>query len=201
MIVFDPSDVFHVLYKDTCYQSWKASGVAQKFLPHLLPTGFVKKVEDALTRLFEEMNQRATSTAADIHRLLLCRSDLGWLSLRSDDTCLVCLRRRPQYGLPCGHCICDNCIRVFGRKNQHDPWLFEVDSCFFCGVSASEVDVKILPPTAGVRVLTFDGGGVRGLVTLQYMQILQERIGLPYPVQDNFDVAYGTSSGRFVCIY
>jgi len=56
--------------------------------------------------------------------------------------------------------------------------------------------VKTLPPTAGVRVWTFDGGGVRGLATLQYIQELQDKIGLPYPVQEHFDVAFGTSIGK-----
>ena len=59
--------------------------------------------------------------------------------------------------------------------------------------------MKYLPENAGVRVLTVDGGGVRGLGTLQYLKSLQERIGLPYPVQENFDLAYGTSSGRLGC--
>lgn len=44
-------------------------------------------------------------------------------------------------------------------------------------------------------MLTLDGGGVRGIATLQYLKNLQERIGLPYPVQENFDLVYGTSSG------
>ena len=56
-----------------------------------------------------------------------------------------------------------------------------------------------LPENAGVRVLTVDGGGVRGLGTLQYLKALQERIDLPYPVQENFDLAYGTSSGGLGC--
>ncbi len=56
--------------------------------------------------------------------------------------------------------------------------------------------IKDLPPTAGLRLLTFDGGGVRGLATLQYLQCLQEEIGLPYPVQENFDVVFGTSIGK-----
>ena len=56
--------------------------------------------------------------------------------------------------------------------------------------------MKTVPPTAGIRVLTFDGGGVRGLATLQYMQLLQDEVGLPFPVQEHFDVVFGTSSGK-----
>lgn len=153
-------------------------------------------IEGTFCKLFGDLNRRTVNTSVDLHRLLLFKSSLDWLSLRSDDTCLVCLRRRPQYRLPCGHCICENCVRVFGARNEHDPWLFEVDSCFFCGLTTSGTVVKTLPPTAGIRVLTLDGGGVRGIVTLQFLQLLQDRIGLPYPVQENFDVTVGTSIGK-----
>jgi patatin-like phospholipase/acyl hydrolase len=63
------------------------------------------------------------------------------------------------------------------------------------------VVVKAVPQTAGIRVLTLDGGGVRGLAPLQYLQVLQDRIGLPFPVQENFDVVFGTSSGMFTYLW
>jgi len=63
-------------------------------------------------------------------------------------------------------------------------------------MTTSGVVVKTLPKTAGIRILTLDGGGVRGLATLIYLQLLQDRIGLPYPVQENFDIVFGTSSGK-----
>jgi hypothetical protein len=196
ILVFAPRDVFRVLYKDTCHQACRDGVLLQDPANLILPSGFVRMIEDSFSELFDKLNSRSTNTAVDLHRQLLLRLHMDWLALRSDDTCLTCLRRRPQYGLPCGHCTCENCVRVFGRRSGHDPWLFEVDSCFFCGLTTSGVVVKVLPPTAGVRLLTFDGGGVRGLATLQYLQLLQDRVGLPYPVQENFDVVFGTSIGK-----
>ena len=87
----------------------------------ILPSGFVRMIEDAFSKLFDELNRRTTNIAVDLHRQLLLKSRPDCLSLRSDYTCLVCLRRRAQYGLPCGHCISENCVCVFGRKNDHDP--------------------------------------------------------------------------------
>jgi hypothetical protein len=147
-------------------------------------------------RRFENLNRSARNTSLDLHRQTLLRFSMDSLSIRSDDTCFPCLRRRPQYNLPCGHCVCENCVRSFGMKNQYNPWLFEVDSCFFCSLTTCGVTVKTLPPTAGIRVLTLDGGGVRGLTALEFLRHLQYKIGLPYPVQENFDVAFGTSSGE-----
>jgi hypothetical protein len=157
------------------------------------------KVENEFSKLAHELSSHSMNTAAGLHRRLLSKYHTNWSRLRSDDTCLVCLRRRPQYGLPCGHCICDNCPRVFGERSKHDPWLFTVRNCFLCGLTTLGVEVKYLPENAGVRVLTLDGGGVRGIATLEYLKALQERIGLPYPVQENFDLAYGTSSGGLYC--
>uniref|UniRef100_A0A0B7KPB2 PNPLA domain-containing protein n=1 Tax=Bionectria ochroleuca TaxID=29856 RepID=A0A0B7KPB2_BIOOC len=54
-----------------------------------------------------------------------------------------------------------------------------------------------MPPTAAPRVLSLDGGGIRGLASLQFLQVLQDLVGLPYPIQYHFDIVYGTSSGHY----
>jgi hypothetical protein len=194
--VFGPRDVFQVLYKDACYHACKeglfVDGTSSSLL---LPSGFIILIEDAFSARFETLDSSTAATSVALHRQLLLQCKPDSLGLSSQEVCLVCLRRRPQYDLACGHCICENCVRVFGRRSEHDPWTFEVDSCFWCGRPTSGVVVKTLPPTAGIRVLTFDGGGVRGLVTLISLQSLQDRIGLEYPVQEHFDVVVGTSSG------
>ncbi|TGO90888.1 hypothetical protein BPOR_0047g00110 [Botrytis porri] len=160
MHLFDPSEVFRILYQD----------------------------------------RSAINMSVESHRQILRRLFLNCLTIRSDDTCVVCIRRTPQYGLPFGHVIFENCVRTFGRLSLLDPWIFEVESCLFCGLSTSGVVIKTIPPTAGIRVLTFDGGGIRGVASLQYLQVLQERIGLPYPVQENFDMVFGTSIGAIVAL-
>jgi patatin-like phospholipase/acyl hydrolase len=58
-----------------------------------------------------------------------------------------------------------------------------------------EVVVKVHPPTAGVGVLCIDGGGTRGVLPLKFMKRIEDRIGLPIPLQKFFKVAFGISSG------
>ncbi len=163
----------------------------------LLPTGFVQMVESQLVKCFASFIQGDHMTASRIHGDNLRRFESYWRQMRSDNTCLVCIRRKPQYGLPCGHSICENCVRVFGECNAKDSLVFEVHKCFLCGLKTAEMIVKVKAPGAGIRVLSIDGGGTRGIMPLQFLQLLQDRIGLPYPVQDNFDIAYGTSSGKW----
>src|SRR5205814_7260003 len=54
---------------------------------------------------------------------------------------------------------------------------------------------KLKPPTAGVRILCIDGGGVRGIIPLNVMALLQILAGQDFHVQDLFDLKFGTSAG------
>jgi patatin-like phospholipase/acyl hydrolase len=53
----------------------------------------------------------------------------------------------------------------------------------------------MLPPTKHPSLLLFDGGGVRGVITLGFMLALEKSLGLKYPVQEHFDLVVGTSAG------
>lgn len=52
-----------------------------------------------------------------------------------------------------------------------------------------------MPPTCRARVVSFDGGGCRGIVSLTYFDALQDAVGVDYPIQEHFDFGIGTSSG------
>ena len=92
----------------------------------------------------------------------------------------MCLGGRPQYRLPCGHIVCDNCVRRFRAKN--DVWTFDVHHYFLCRIETLGVNIKVKPPTATPRLLSIDGGGVRGIIPLVFLQVLEERLGLLYLV-------------------
>lgn len=162
----------------------------------ILPSGFVKLIEKELLKAFDVLVRSAEVSSAMAHRRMLSKFQEKWTNIRSYDTCLICLRRRPQYGLPCGHCICDNCVQVFGTLSCENPWDFQLQCCLLCGLATPGLVVKVKPKTATVRLLSVDGGGIRGSVSLEFIQALQDRVGLPMPIQDHFDVAYGTSSGE-----
>ncbi|KAH7393734.1 patatin-like phospholipase-like protein [Cadophora sp. MPI-SDFR-AT-0126] len=200
MHLFRPRDVFRLLYKDACIRACRDGIHLQDPAILILPSGSIRMIEDSFSELFVTLSSRPSNKAVDLHHQFFLDLHHDWRAFQLDGTCLTCLRRTPRYRLPCGHCICLNCVRDFGILNEHDPWLLELESCIFCNISTSGMVIKDLPPTAGLRLLTFDGGGVRGLATLQYLQCLQEEIGLPYPVQENFDVVFGTSIGGIIAI-
>ena len=163
----------------------------------ILRSGFISLVQKRLCEFFDESIGSGTPSL-DIHRRNLKRLEGRWRNIQSSTTCLCCLRRRPQYGLTCGHIVCENCVKIFGECSVNDPWIYKVRSCFVCGVEThEEVVIKIHPPTAGVGVLCIDGGGTRGVLPLKFLQRIQDRIGLRIPPQKFFKVVFGTSSGRF----
>ncbi|KAI9765987.1 MAG: hypothetical protein M1840_006994 [Geoglossum simile] len=201
MHAFSPADVFQVLYRDICYQVSRSGVLAyENTTSMLLPSGFVMMIEGQLARWFENFIQGTSIPSAEIHHKNIQRFKPKLREIRNGNTCLVCLRRKPEYSLPCGHSLCENCVCVFGECSEQDAWVFEIRCYFLCGLELSEVTVKVKPPTAGVRVLCIDGGGARGIIPLQSLQLLQERLGIPCPIQENFEVAFGTSSGFLIVL-
>ncbi|KAK3311851.1 hypothetical protein B0H66DRAFT_614845, partial [Apodospora peruviana] len=133
-------------------------------------------------------------TTAEIHLGTLQKYASKWAELRSEKTCFACLRRVPQFGTECRHRICEMCIKVFGETNN-GPWLFTANACFLCQVE-SQIMVHIHAPTTGIGILCIDGGGIRGIIPRTILELLEEQIGLPIPIQEHFKLALGISAGK-----
>ncbi|KAK3612882.1 hypothetical protein LTR22_028407, partial [Elasticomyces elasticus] len=64
----------------------------------------------------------------------------------------------------------------------------------------SDRRISVRPSAARGRILSLDGGGVRGLVQLLVLQMLEDKIGLGLPLTRFFDLIVGTSIGGIVAI-
>ena len=95
--------------------------------------------------------------------------------------------------MTCGHSICDVCVEIFGIECSGVECQYEVQACTLC--TSGRVVVRLKPPSAGVSILSIDGGGIRGVIPLEFLNRLQQTIG-DCPVQDLFDLAFGTSAGK-----
>ncbi|PSN58916.1 hypothetical protein BS50DRAFT_316976 [Corynespora cassiicola Philippines] len=146
--IFDCRLVFAALYEPVFRQASEARVLALRETNDvILRSGLVDMVEAHLRRYFEQL--AGGGTAADVHRSHLARLQGWWHGVQSSSTCLCCLRRRPQYGLPCGHSFCENCVVVFRDNSGGDPWVFTVRRCFLCGqASPTDMVVRVHPPTA-----------------------------------------------------
>ncbi|KAG0133090.1 hypothetical protein HOY82DRAFT_483158 [Tuber indicum] len=116
----------------------------------------------------------------------------------------VCLVRFPERKLPCGHSFCEICLEVFGARCKVQPYTISIGECMICFARFNGVRVHIKPPTAGARILTVDGGGIRGVVALssliQHEAAIFRIVGVELPIQECFDLAIGTSSGGLIVL-
>ncbi|KAI1101208.1 hypothetical protein F4804DRAFT_17888 [Jackrogersella minutella] len=144
------------------------------------------------------------------HRDYLCHFYTPLISEKRNffcnSVCLVCLFNPPQHALSCGHIICAECAIDFGRFEGGTQIV--VDGCPLaneqgvCDIVSAKSKVptviQLLPAYSGLRVLTLDGGGVRGIVELTVLKAIEDRIGLP--LQRFFDLVVGTSTGGIISL-
>ena len=132
--------------------------------------------------------------AIQIHWEKLASLDVDWAQIKSNETCLCCLRRMPENTLSCGHAICEVCVRNIGHETSAFDCQYRIDACKLC--HAGKLLVGLRPFTAGLRLLSVDGGGTLGVIAIGFMDVLQGVLGSVWRIQDLFDVAYGTSVGK-----
>ncbi|KAB5514941.1 patatin-like phospholipase-like protein [Coniochaeta sp. 2T2.1] len=195
MHAFKPHDVFHMLYRDTCAYVARLTAQVDRADGFLLPSAFVSRILTSMISLYNEY--LAGKSSAEIHVGTLTKYVSKWTVLKTQKTCLVCIRRVPQYKMACDHWVCENCVKVFGRVSMEDSWLFHADFCVLCHTESS-ITVRIPVPTGGIGVLCFDGGGVRGVAQTKILERLERRIGLPIPVQEHFKLVLGISAGALI---
>lgn len=128
---------------------------------------------------------------------------------RKSSICYGCLFQKPEYLLPCDHTVCEECIRAHSDSTAAATTMKQatgkhtLTSCIICGTSIGlgwPFKVNIRPQLSGIRVLSLDGGGVRGISQLAILKKLESRIGLGLPIGDFFDIIVGTSTGGIAAL-
>ncbi|KAK5163057.1 uncharacterized protein LTR77_010992 [Saxophila tyrrhenica] len=111
-------------------------------------------------------------------------------------TCFACLMDTPEHILPCGHVLCTACVGAWGHAYRCSV---AID---FCPVHSDYVDpvaiFPVKPAGAGVRILALEGGGVRGVIQLEFFAAIERAMGNHMAVQKFFDLIVGTGTGGLV---
>jgi hypothetical protein len=121
-------------------------------------------------------------------------------SMCSHATCFCCLMDVPEHPLPCGHVLCTACIKAYGRQVKSSV---HVSCCPLHKEStkwARPTIIKFKPVGAGVRILSLDGGGIRGIVQLEVLRAIEHVLGCHIPVQAFFDLIIGTGTGGLIAV-
>ncbi|KIW35778.1 uncharacterized protein PV06_11882 [Exophiala oligosperma] len=200
--VFDSVQVFQSIYRDALREALGDRVVSfEGSSDIILRSAVLKLVQGKLSQYCDSLVSGTEVPSASLHLHTLQQFVDRWSRICSEATCLCCIRRTPQYRLPCGHCLCETCIQIFGQTLSSRPWTYVISSCFLCRRAWDrDIRVAVKPPTSGVSILSIDGGGTRAIIPLTVLRRLQDRIGLPIPIQKFFKVVGAVSSGSFVAL-
>lgn len=119
--------------------------------------------------------------------------------MRSNITCLICLRRHPEHVPTYRHAIYNTCTEVFGEPAPHAYDEYFVREYIICSALVNLI-VKMKLCIAGPRVLTINRGGSLVITLLENLEILQEILGPDLPVSDFFELNVGSSSRGLVIL-
>jgi hypothetical protein len=102
--------------------------------------------------------------------------------------CVLCFSRPMRTVLECSrHALCARCTNHTVQVNQPD-----------CPICNSQVRVHSSEPLehSRGRILSLDGGGVKGFIQLEILRMIELEIGLDLPLHRFFDLIVGTSIGK-----
>ncbi|RYC54072.1 hypothetical protein CHU98_g12134 [Xylaria longipes] len=122
-------------------------------------------------------------------------------SFISHSVCFSCLRELPECILPCGHILCQSCVRAYGRQASRTS--IDLSRCPLHvrePLKKNPHTFSFKPSRAGVRILSLDGGGVGALVELHVLRAIQRLLGPKLPVRIFFDLIVGTSAGGLAAL-
>lgn len=163
--------------------------------------GLVLAASKLLERRFLNVLSGAKTTAIALkhHERLLQSSSSLWKYKYSSIVCLACLHNAPRHRLMCGHGLCEPCIHYYGSPTNR-RYTVTMMECPLCAEITGPAAIQTSYPTAGLGVLTPDGGGVRGIVSLMILVLLEKQLGLDLPLHRCFNLIVGTSTGGIIAL-
>lgn len=192
MPVFVPRFLFANIFHRAC-----DSAITKYTIHQDIQKKFLTAVLSELESFFRTL-ESTDVVASKLHRENLEKLQPHLVTFKSHRSCFSCFMRMPEKVLICGHALCDACIKIYGRRSASEKNTFELSECILCGVCYQNSVFRFVPPTAGFRILSLDGGGIRGVIPLIFLQHLQSELApLECPLRDYFDFVCGTSAGKF----
>ncbi|KAH6848113.1 hypothetical protein B0I37DRAFT_376721 [Chaetomium sp. MPI-CAGE-AT-0009] len=181
---------------------------------------FLTEIYWNLGSIFTDVSERVDSgdaakldAAAQVHQgIIQCFFRLadppeerprGASRLTSHSSCFCCFAEPGEHPMPCEHVLCTPCAMLYGKRGAMRRKEAELPSCpIGCKwpSDAAPQVVRLKPESAGVRVLSLDGGGIRGLVELETLRQIEIALGGKVPIQSFFDLIVGTSTGGIVAL-
>ncbi|KAF2193812.1 hypothetical protein K469DRAFT_243687 [Zopfia rhizophila CBS 207.26] len=125
----------------------------------------------------------------------------GVRSVHSHSVCFCCLFEPPEHCLPCGHILCTACIRTYGRFKSAN--VIEMYECPLETNTAGRYrpwTIYLRPEAAGLRVLSLDSGGIRNIIQLELLRLIERQLNGKLPIQSFFDLMVGSGTGGVIAL-
>ena len=111
--------------------------------------------------------------------------------------CLGCLQGPPSTILSCRHAFCFDCIRYLA--NPALPHRLDRISCPSHNLKDQNFSPRLLPIRSGYRILSLDGGGVKGFAQLIILGHIEKEC-FDIPTTQLYDLIVGTSIGGQIAL-
>ncbi|PNP79394.1 hypothetical protein FNYG_07229 [Fusarium nygamai] len=98
------------------------------------------------------------------------------------------------------HGICQICLERFALQRNGGSILVIEHCPLGCALRTGTWSIRIKPKDAAPRVLSLDGGGVRGIVELCVLRQIERHVGYGIAIHQLFDLVVGTSTGGIVAL-
>ncbi|ORX91556.1 hypothetical protein BCR34DRAFT_501395, partial [Clohesyomyces aquaticus] len=130
-----------------------------------------------------------------IHKQTLKTLQPHFTDFKSHRSCFCCFMCMPEKVMACGHTLYNTCIRIYSQRSILEQNTYAFSNCLLCGVQGNMI-FRLVPPSAGIRVLSLDGGGIQAVVPLVFLSAIKSRLSsFKSLVTNYFNFVGGTLAG------
>ena len=185
--------------RDNCIGGSYTEQNALNVLEKIQNTNTAQNLSGIVRRMFTFYSKIVKSRlyALAIHKANLLRARSIIQRIETTEICLTCILRRPDFQLPCNHSLCEICARDQAVAiGQPESAALEISRCLTCDEEfIPPLRLSVLPKTAGISLLSIDGGGVRIQIPMIILKALHEHLDIGLQPSEMWDFAAGSSAG------
>ena len=132
-----------------------------------------------------------------MHAANLKKKQHHWTQLKIHLTFLYCLRRKSKHVLDCEHAIYDICLRVFEMCVENFEYRYNIEICLLC-INRGILMIKVKSSTTSVKILSVDDNEIRDVVSLKFLNLLQDIFDRDLLLQDYFEQTFDINSSTSI---